>query len=64
MIEKNDPDHIVNKCDSEGHTPLYIAAINGNLGAIISLIDNGAEHFIESKVILSHQKIYLVNFFR
>jgi len=56
MIEKSDPDHIVNKCDSEGHTPLYIAAQNGNLEVVKFLIENGAEFFIESKVILFYTK--------
>ena len=50
MIEKNDPDHLLNKCDTDGLTPLYNAAQNGNLDVIKFLIENEAEFFIESKV--------------
>ncbi len=50
IIEKIDPDHILNKRDCKGLTPLYIAAQNGNLNVVKFLIEYGTPHGIESHV--------------
>lgn len=50
MLERDDPAFILNHMNSQGYTPLYIAAKNGNLNIVQFLIENKANPFIESKV--------------
>lgn len=50
MIDKTDPEHLLNQHDLEGYAPLHLAAINGNLEIAKILIQSGADHLVESKV--------------
>jgi len=49
MIDKTDPEHLLNQHDLEGYAPLHLAAINGNLEIAKILIQSGADHLVESK---------------
>jgi len=53
ILEPDDPFFILNHKNNNGHTPLYIAAKNGNLDVIKLLIEFKANYLIESKS--SHQ---------
>lgn len=50
MVEPDDPHFILNHKNNLGHTPLYIASKNGNLGIVKLLIESKANHMIQSKV--------------
>lgn len=50
MLERDDPAFILNTLNSQGQTPMYIAAKNGNLNIVQFLIENKANPLIESKV--------------
>jgi len=49
MIDKTDPEHLLNQHDLDGYAPLHIAAINGNLEITKILIESGADHLVEAK---------------
>ena len=50
MLEPADPEHLVNKKNNQGQTPLYIAAKNGNMQIVKIIIDNKADYLLKSKV--------------
>jgi len=50
MWAPDDAEHLLNSCNSQGQTPMYIAAKNGNLDVIKLLIENKANYQIKSKV--------------
>ena len=50
MLETIDPSHLLNKKNSFGHTPMYIAAKNGNLEVIKLLVSKKANHTLTSTV--------------
>jgi len=58
MIEKSDPEHLLNQHNLDGYAPLHIAAQNGNLEVIKVLIEAGANHLVEAKVFLEFFNIY------
>ncbi len=53
MIEKSDPEHLLNQHNLDGYAPLHLAAQNGNLEIVKVLIEAGANHLVEAKVIFS-----------
>jgi len=50
MIEPNDPQHLLNKTNSQGWSPLYIAAKYGNLNVVKLLIENKANSQLKCRV--------------
>jgi len=50
MIEPNDPQHLLNKTNSQGWSPLYIAAKYGNLNVVKLLIENKANYKLKCRV--------------
>ncbi len=51
MLESTDPNHLLNRKNSFGQTPLYLAARNGNLDVILLLMNKRANPDILSTVI-------------
>jgi len=50
ILSSEDPDHLINTKDTNGHTPLYIAAKNGNLEVVKLLIESNANPLITSQI--------------
>lgn len=50
MLETTDPFHILNRKNSFGHTPMYIAAKNGNLDVVRLLVEKKANCDLASRV--------------
>jgi len=50
MLEPIDPSHLLNRKNSFGHTPMYIAAKNGNLEVLKLLVSNKANHNLSSTI--------------
>lgn len=51
MYEPQDSNHLLNKHNTDGVTPLCVAAQNGNYEVVKFLIEKGADHLRETKVI-------------
>ncbi|CDW79759.1 UNKNOWN [Stylonychia lemnae] len=52
----NDPDHLVNKKNENGQTPLYVAAKNGHLRVIQFFIEEGANPHLLSIITSSNEE--------
>lgn len=50
MLESSDPNHLLNRKNVFGQTPMYIAAKNGNIDVIIFLFSKNANPDILSTV--------------
>ena len=50
ILEPNDPEHLLNKTNNQGWTPLYIAAKYGNLEVVKLLIEKKANYKIKCRV--------------
>eukprot|EP01016_Furgasonia_blochmanni_P044494 TRINITY_DN6180_c0_g1_i3.p2 TRINITY_DN6180_c0_g1~~TRINITY_DN6180_c0_g1_i3.p2 ORF type:complete len:235 (-),score=21.17 TRINITY_DN6180_c0_g1_i3:36-740(-) len=50
MRATTDPDHVLNKKNSRGCTPLYLAAKNGNINVVKLLIERQADPLIYSEL--------------
>lgn len=51
MLEPSDPAHLINRKNNFGHTPLYIAAKNGNVGVVKLLLDHKVNYNLTSQVV-------------
>jgi hypothetical protein len=50
VLDKQDPDHLLNRKNAHGHTAMYLAAKNGNLLVVSMLVERGANHLQYSLV--------------
>lgn len=50
FYERSDPNHLINRKNFLGQTPIYIAAKHGNLNAVKLLLERGANPKLESSI--------------
>ena len=48
MRDRNDPEHMINKCSRNGQTPLYVACKHGNFEMVRFLLSEGANPHLKS----------------
>lgn len=57
LRSKHDPDHLINKWNEHGQTPLYVATKNGHLKIIKFFIEEGANPHMKSYIKINSTEI-------